>query len=159
MDNKTFNWSPDALLPETITMTWFIGTNDDGSLKTEDVTHTELNRTDLLNFIKEGMDTRLIVIKTVEGVDIEESMPFSDQWHRQLGILYKFLAKTSSKDQKWFESRQLGAKGMTAVIQMMFQLNHIEEVIATGGNLFLLPSIKQITEAVDFESQKPILEV
>jgi hypothetical protein len=169
MSDSKFKWNDSALVPEVIEVNYPTKFNEDGTVATtENVVHTELVRKDLVEFIAEALDKNFIREVEVE-VDGEkttkpERIPFKEVEAEQAGLLFKYLAKTTKgkKDAKFFEKLEIGARGMDALVEMFFELNHIQEVTATGGNWLMLPTIRQAmseVEAQESESQKPTLQV
>lgn len=173
MSTAKFQWDDKALIPETVEINYPVEFKDDGSVKkTEKVHHFELARPDLVSFIAGAIDKHFF-IETEEEVDGEKQKvtkrrPFTEVADEQAALLFDGLAKTTKgkKDAEFFTGLRLGPNGMNAIVEMFFSLNHIQEVIATGGNWLMLPTVREAISAEETqetknpgsESPKPTLE-
>ena len=165
MSEKKFKWDDTALVPDSVEITFPAEVT---GKEAEAVTQYELSRPDLVDFVAEAMDKKFIkeVETEVDGVKqlVTERLPFKVVASDQEVLLFKYLAKSSrgTRDDKFYKSLKLGAGGLYALIDMFLQLNHLEEIMASGGNWFMLPTIrKMMSEAAEENSAslKPITEV
>jgi hypothetical protein len=158
-DTKKFKWDDSALVPDFVDVTF--PTEVTGG-EPETVRQWELSRPDLVDFVSEAMDRNFVqeVEKEVEGVmqKVTERIPFKKVSADQEALLFKYLAKSSrgAKDEKFYKNLKLGAGGLIALVDMFLQLNHLDEITASGGNWFMLPTIRQmLSEAEKDESESP----
>jgi len=162
MTNK-FQWDDSALVPDSIEINYPVKFNEDGTVaETETVRHFELARLDLVKFIADALDKKFVREVEVEEdgqkVTKAERVPFLEVEEEQRKLLFDGLAKTTrgKKDAKFFEKLTIGARGMDALVEMFFELNHIEEVTATGGNWLMLPTVREaMSEAEAGSSESP----
>jgi hypothetical protein len=159
MTNK-FQWDDSALVPESVEVNYPAEFKEDGSVKkTDKVLHFELARPDLVAFIADALDKNFIkeVEKEIDGEKktVTERIPFREVEAEQSRLLFDGLAKSTrgKKDAEFFEKLEIGARGMDALVEMFFALNHIQEVTATGGNWLMLPTVRAISEAETAETK------
>jgi hypothetical protein len=156
-----FKWDDSALIPESVEIHYPVKFAEDGSvLETVTVQHFELARPHLVQFIAEALDKNFVreIETEVDGKKVMESkrVPFKDVEEEQRALLFDGLAKSTrgKKDAKFFEKLSIGARGMDALVEMFFALNHIAEVTATGGNWMLLPTMREaMAEAANPDSE------
>lgn len=171
-----FQWDDSALIPESVEVNYPVEFKEDGTVKkTEKILHFELARPDLVKFIAEALDKNFIreVEKDFDGEKktVQERVPFREVEAEQSKLLFEGLAKSTrgKKDAEFFANLNIGARGMDALVEMFFSLNHIQEVTATGGNWLMLPTVREAlseaetaetktTEDQSSESQTPTLE-
>jgi hypothetical protein len=164
-ETKKFKWDDKALVPDSINITF---PEEITGKEVETVRQWELARPDLVDFVAEatGKVFTKEIEKEIDGVKqmIPERIPFKTVATDQEALFFKYLAKSSRgvKDEKFYKNLKLGAGGLIALIDMFLQLNHIDEIMASGGNWFMLPTIRVMlseAENEESESQKPTLEV
>lgn len=156
MSDSKFKWSDDALSPDSLEMVFPGSITPTG----EDVkvTQWELSRPDVVAFIQEGFDrTFTHEVDQPDGTKEKKQLPFADIVKAQETLLWKYLAKSSrgAQDEKFYKSLTLGAKGLIALVDAFMHLNHLEEIMASGGNWFLLPTIRSMSEAEEEGSESP----
>lgn len=162
-ESKKFIWDNAALVPDSLEIT-FPSEVTGGDPVT--VFHYELPRVELTNFVVEGIDKKFVleVEKEIEGEKrmVLERTPFTTVAAEQEALLFKYLAKSTrgKQTEKFYAKLLLGAGGLIALVDAFMRLNHLEEITASGGNWFMLPSIRaMLAEADDsLESPKPTSE-
>ena len=161
-ESKKFQWDDSVLVPESLEITFPTEVTGGDPVT---VMHYELPRIELVNFVTEGIDKKFIseVEREVDGVKqmVMERTAFKDVVAEQEAMLFKYLAKSSRGKQtaKFYAGLQLGAGALIALVDAFLKLNHLEEITASGGNWFMLPTIRaMLAEADNSESQKPTLE-
>jgi hypothetical protein len=158
-ESKKFQWDDAVLVPESLEITFPAEVTGSDPVT---VIHYELPRVELVNFVSEGIDKKFIneVEKEVDGVKqmVVERTAFKDVVAEQETLLFKYLAKSSRGKQtvKFYAGLQLGAGALIALVDAFLKLNHLEEITASGGNWFLLPTIRAMVLEADanLESQK-----
>jgi hypothetical protein len=167
MGASEFKWDDNALIPDSVEVTF--QSKDDDKFKKEKVTFYEFPRLTLVEFVTESMDKKFIEIDAETGQpkrdenDIIIRRPFGDVADEQAELLFKYLAKASRdvKDIGFFRDLDLTSKGMYALVDMLLSINHLNEILATGGNWLMLPTVREMlsgAEKVVSESQKPTLQ-
>lgn len=171
---KNFVWDETVLIPESVTIPFPLldktgaPVQDDGKTKTEDVVFREFTRTDLIAFMKEEKDLQVVrtleekekKIDPVTGDEIEvpklERIPFDEVAAQHSDFVFKWLSKMTrgAKPPKFFEDLDIGTRGLGALVKMMSEVNHIEEVLASAGNWLMLPRIQEVLSQDDGESAK-----
>lgn len=160
-ETKKFKWDDKALIPDSLDIT-FPAEVTGGDATT--VKQWELSRPDLVDFVAEAMDRNFIKeIKQEDGTVKTERTPFKTVAGDQETLFFKYLAKSSrgTKDEKFYKNLKLGAGGLIALVEAFLELNHLDEIMASGGNWFMLPTIRQMlseAEKESSESQKPTTE-
>ena len=158
---KKFKWDDKALIRDSLIITFPIEVTD-GDVET--VKQWELCRSDLVDFVAEAMDKKFIQeVEQPDGTTITERLSFESVAEGQEALLWKFMAKSSQgvRDETFYKNLKLGAGGLIALVDAFLQLNHLNEIMASGGNWFMLPTIRQmLLEAAteSSESPKPTLE-
>lgn len=158
MSDKKFVWDESVLIPEQVTIPFPVEIVDGVVTKKEEVIHYELPRTELVAFIAEGIDQNFIETTDVDGEKVEKRKPFGTIEAQQRAVIFKYLAKSTRgvKDAKFYEKLEIGVRGMDALVEMLYSLNHIEEVIGTGGNWLMLPTVREmITSEAKAASESP----
>lgn len=160
---KKFQWDDAALIPDSMEITFPTEVTGGDPVT---VIHYELPRIELVNFVAEGIDKKFLieVEREVDGVKkmVPERTPFKDVVSAQEALLFKYLAVSTRGKQtdKFYAKLKIGAGGLFALVDAFLKLNHLEEITASGGNWFMLPTIRaMLTEAdASSESPKPTLE-
>ena len=158
MSNSKFQWDDSVLVPESLEITF--PTEVTGG-EPVTVMHYELPRIELVNFVTEGIDKKFINEVEREGQMVMERTAFKDVVTEQEALFFKSLAKSTrgKQTEKFYSKLQLGAGALIALVDAFWKLNHLEEITASGGNWFMLPTIRaMLAEADNLESQKPTLE-
>lgn len=174
--SKDFKWDNSALKPSTITVD-FTDLLPDKAPKTfaqgaDAVVFREFSRTDLVSFIDESLSKQIYKPKLVDGVaatdtegnEILERVPFIEVESDHSAFLFKYLAVScrNAKDAEWFAKLDFTISGLTAIVDMLLVLNHVEEVLATQGNFMMLPTIRDLFAATaekSSENPAPTLQV
>lgn len=155
MSDTQFQWDAEALLPETITVP-FKRRNEEGTIISEDVTFTEMPRQKLIEFITEAIDHEFLTEVEVEkdGKKTTElkRTPFKEVADRQACLLFKYLAECSGKSVDYFRKLNITGRGMGMLVELLYKVNHIEEVASTGGNWLLLPQVREVLSEKAAES-------
>ena len=162
-ESKKFQWDDSVLVPESLEITFPAEVTGSDPVT---VIHYELPRIELVNFVAEGIDKKFVheVEKEIDGEKqvVLERTPFKDVVAEQEVLLFKYLAKSTRGKQaaKFYTGLQLGAGALIALVDAFLKLNHLEEITASGGNWFLLPTIRAMLSEADAnsESQKPTSE-
>ena len=162
-ESKKFVWDDSALVPESLEITFPTEVTGGDPVT---VMHYELPRVELVNFVTEGIDKKFIteVEKEIDGVKqmVVERTKFKEVVAEQEALLFKYLAKSSrgKQPEKFYAKLQLGAGALIALVDAFLKLNHLEEITASGGNWFMLPTIRAMLSEADanLESQKPTSE-
>jgi hypothetical protein len=162
-ESKKFQWDDSVLVPESLEITFPAEVTGSDPVT---VIHYELPRVELVNFVTEGIDKKFIteVEKEIDGVKqmVVERTKFKEVVAEQEALLFKYLAKSSrgKQPEKFYAKLQLGAGALIALVDAFLKLNHLEEITASGGNWFMLPTIRAMLSEADAnsESQKPTSE-
>lgn len=142
MSKQKFVWDENALIPESIPVTFPAlakdGTPDPEGEKVE-VTFYELPHLELLKFVTES--EKLSVIKPAEGETVESYRPIEEVGVEHSDFLNTWLSKScrKAKTPKWFADQQFGVTAVTNLCRLIMDLNHVVEIMASRGNLFMLP--------------------
>lgn len=141
---SNFKWDAEALDRDTLTI----------NLNGEDVTFTELPRKDALAFITESQ--KIPMTKPVLGPDdqpllddkgdpVQEMLPLVNRYGDHADLIFKTLAQMTggSKKEKYFADLDMGLEGITQFADLILTLNHVEDILGSAGNLFLLPWAKK----------------
>jgi hypothetical protein len=165
---KTFRWGPEAMQPETIEVPYPNGAT---------ITHKELSRKKLFLFIddinktdlKPTYEKRMIelvnpennvaqvddageVIKVERTVRVEPVV--TKVAEEKVKLICKWLAETAQGDfkPKYFEDMdELTGRTFGNLIEMLFELNHVDEILSTSGNLLMLPLIRPTLATISTE--------
>jgi len=148
--DKTFKWDNTALIPDSQEVTFpkeITPDKEDVKLKL-----IEFPKPVLVNFVNEAIDVQFI--NSTEGHE-GERLPFKEVEPKQWAMLTKYLAEAvrGEKDQAWFESLSLTSNGIIALVDLLIKINHLTEIVSSGGNYFMLPTvITVLSEAAKVES-------
>ena len=150
---KKFEWDNTALIPDSMEVTFPAEVTGE---EAETVKQWELSRPDLISFVAAAMEKKFVD-------DKGERLSFETVADSQETLLWEYMAKSSreAKDESWYKSLRLGTGGLIALVEAFLELNHLEEIMASGGNWFMLPTIRQIlseAESESSESPKPTME-
>lgn len=145
---KEFKWNPDCLIPDEATVD-FGKADPKGPFVMR-----ELSRTDLLAFVVECIDK--------EFVDAEGKRdPFAQIAAQQADVLNRYFAASTSygdKDNKrtaeFFAKVDIPTRAYGDLIELFFDLNHLDEIMATGGNWLMLPRVREIQKQAEAEEEK-----
>src|SRR5579863_2678989 len=137
---SNFKWDAEALDRDTITIT----------LKDEEVTFTELPRKDALAFITESQQIPMSQpllgpdkqpVKNEKNEDVMEMLPLANRYGDHADLIFKTLSQMTGgkKTPKYFADLDMGLEGITQFADLILTLNHVEDILGSAGNLFLLP--------------------
>lgn len=156
-----FKWNAEALIADSCTI----------PLGGEEVTFVEFPRQTLVEFISEAMDRKFVTEEALPEADIaagltgsiEKRMPFKEVSDLQLEFLFTYLAKategtTNPKKKAFFKDLPLTGGGLSALVEMLMNLNHIDEVLTTGGNWLMLPQAMALHAGADSETPTPTMQ-
>lgn len=141
-----FRFDAKAFLRDSATIELPLDPND--PTKVEKITFRELSKTDFEKFVQD-----VFQINIVENPDADEDhrkrKDFEKLAEEVSGPLKKWLAKSSGKDEAFFDTfeENFSMRAFGLLLQVLYEVNHVEEVLATGGNLALLPTVQKIMEA------------
>ena len=159
--SKSFEWDDSALIPDSVEVN--MPTKDPKAK--EKITFYELPRIELIAFIKEGVDTKFVKEPEKEG-DLPKAVEFAIVEETQLKVMCKYLAKScrGAKDEDYFISLDWHPGMIKAFASLLTELNHLEEIMVSGGNWLALPAVSEALSAAnktaveESESQKPTLQ-
>lgn len=158
MSSKAFAWDDSALVPESVTTNI---PNPEGGSK-EKITFYELPRLELVSFIKEGVEAKFV--KEPENEDEKPvNLEFSVVEEMQINLMCKYLSISCRKvkDEEYFKALPWHPNMIKAFAKLLVDLNHIEEIVTTGGNWLMLPAVSEVllvAQGESSESQKPTLQ-
>ena len=157
MAKKAFEWDASALLPDYAEVPDLHGAD-------EIITLSEFSRTTLNEFIEDCLNRDLSVEEEIEiPSDIEgeeptrrkikKSLPFVEVAKQQSEGVFKYLslATGGKQNEDYFRSAPLTSNGLGKLVELLYDLNHLDDILAARGNYLLLPSIYQAykTEAAE----------
>jgi hypothetical protein len=148
--DKTFKWDNTALIPDSQEVTFPKEiTPEEADVKLK---FLEFPKPVLVSFVNEAIDVQFLSAE--EGHE-GERLPFQEVEPKQWDMLTKYLAEAvrGEKDQEWFKSLKLTSKGIIALVDLVIKINHLTEIVSSGGNYFMLPTvITVLSEAAKAES-------
>jgi hypothetical protein len=158
MASKAFEWDDSALIPESVEVTIPLAEG-----KKKKITFYELPRIELVNFIREGVEAKFIKEPETED-EKPTSLGFAVIEELQLKLMCKYLSKLCREVEtpEFFLGLAWHPKMINAFAHLLVTINRIEEIIATGGNWLMLPTVHEMLSAApeeSSESQKPTLQV
>lgn len=148
-NGKKFKWNPECLKPsqETIDFGRELDPNGPFILR-------ELSRTDLLSFIETSIEKKFL---KEDG----EREPFMTVVKDQEPMINKYLSLATSygeesnkRSEEFFAKLDIPTHAYGDIIELFFEINHLDEILATGGNWLMLPTVREIqkqTEAIENE--------
>jgi hypothetical protein len=148
-ETKKFKWDPSCLIPDQIEL-------DFGALDPKGpFIMREMSRNDLMDFVVESIDKKFV---DEEG----NRQAFVTTAREQEAVLWKYFSLSTSYGEtsnkrtvKFFEELKLTGSALGNLIEAFFEINHLDEILATGGNWLMLPNVRAIqrqTEAEENES-------
>lgn len=152
-----FKWDESALKPAEVTIDF----SDLTKTKDDKVTFYELPRTDLVEFVAESLEKRVVeeiknpttgeVERNDDGSVKTKTRPFRDVEAEHSAYFFKYLAVSSrgAKDCAFFQALPLTVTALDGLVDMLLKMNHVEEVLATSGNWLMLPTIKSLFAEAD----------
>lgn len=157
MAKTAFQWDASALLPDYAEVPDLYGKN-------EVLILTEFPRTVLNDFIEECLNKDLSMTEEIEvpsEVDgeppvktaVKKQMPFVEVAKQQAEGIFKYLslATGNKQDAEYFRAAPMTSNGLGKLVELLYDLNHLDDILAARGNYLLLPSIYQAykTEAAE----------
>lgn len=167
MSESKFAWDDSALIPTTIDIDFasLLTGKDAADAK---VTFHEFPRSELVAFMEESLEKKIYVPDPTGKLEEDGSvamikLPFKDVESDHSAFLFKYLSIGCRGQRKaaWFEKLPLTISGITALVDMLLKLNHIEEVMASQGNFMMLPTLRDLfgaANARNSEAPAPTLE-
>lgn len=148
-ENKTptFRFSDEDFVRSAITVK--LPVDPDKPEETEDVTFREFSKKNFEKFVMEVFN-----INSYENPEAEEKdrkrKPFDKLSQEVSEPLCRWLAVSSGKDVKYFEKLQdsMSIFGFGRLLDVLSEVNHVEAILATGGNLSMLPMVTKIMDEV-----------
>ena len=144
MAEKTFKWDASVLTPS----------KQDIEINGETITLIEFPRTVTEQFIIESIEKKLSKeekYKDDDGVEQTRNVriPMKDVLSQQSELVNRYLSKATKgvKTPKFFETAEFTANAYGHLVELLFELNHIEDILAVGGNWLVVPNIYAAREA------------
>ena len=138
-EKKTYKWNPECLVPETATVDLGKDLDPGGPFE-----FRELPRTDLLSFIDHCVNNKF----TNEAGD---RLPFLEIYKKQEAMINDYLSRSTGKKGdpnfrpvKFFETLEVPPRVYGDFLELLYQINHLEEILGTGGNLLMLPTLREV---------------
>lgn len=147
---KKFKWNPECLQRDTFEVD--LGAADP---KGTVFTMYEMSRTPLLNFVEECIDKKFI---NEEG----DRLPFTQVASEQAEVLHKYFSEstktpglvqkgdydskkdTNFRSPEFFKELDIPTRAFGDLIEGWFGVQHLEEILATGGNWLMFPTVREI---------------
>ena len=159
---KTFKWDAAALERSQTEPIDLLGNG-------ETVVFYELPRSVTMDFIKEAQDVRLLkpgkVKEYVKDDDGNETEAFTEKdgevrmsldeiEEKQRRFVAKYLSLstkgtydgTPSHTEDYFIDSPLTANQFGQLVRLIFELNHVDDILSAGGNWLLLPTIYRVAD-------------
>ncbi len=153
MSNPNFKYTVDAFFRDTIAVELPSDPKDLQSEK-QTVTFTEFNKTNFQTCVKEFFS--LAVVKNPQETDPakRERYDFETMNKMVYDAAPKWLALASGKDEKYFTDllEEMSETGTAKLIAILPEVNHVEEIMATQGNLLMLPMIREALAEPEIET-------
>jgi hypothetical protein len=156
MSKNKFVWDADDLIPSEVTIKF--PPIKDGkpdytapAEKQEEVTFYELPNLKLLQFVTES-ENMVIYQPSPEDTPTERKgkyRPVQDVGREHSDFLNKWLSIScrGARSPEWFEQQELGVSAVIKLCDMISQINHVIEIMASQGNWFMLPLMQTAEEA------------
>lgn len=150
--SPNFRFDAKAFLRDSATIELPIDPSDE--TKVEKITFRELSKTDFESFVQDVFQIN-VVENPDDAEDKRKRKDFEKLAEEVSGPLKKWLSKSSGKDEEFFDEfeKNFSMRAFGLLLQVLYEVNHVEEVLATGGNLALLPTVQKIME-VEPENQE-----
>ncbi len=148
-----FKWNPECLIPETIDIDLPIGKEG----KVETVTFYELSKRKCDLFIQDcGNPDIKIYVETTDlddtGKTVKKRLPFTEAAKQPSELINKWLAECTHN--KYTAGDFTKLEDVISPIlygrltEMLFGINHFDEIAATGGNYLMLPMVFTVNQEV-----------
>jgi hypothetical protein len=159
MSEKQFQWDENALIPSEITVDFKKIDPEHGDV----VVFYELPRVHLMEFVSSSLDLQVYetnedgTVKLKEGTETPTKRPITEVEKDSSKHLFKYLALSSrgKKDEKFFEKLPLTTVAIGKLTEMLLEINHVQEIIATSGNWLMLPTMLEMYAEAKSESESP----
>jgi hypothetical protein len=145
---KQFKWNPECLVPSSIDIDF--GPADPGG----PFILRELSRTDLLTFINECIEKKFIKEdgeREAFGVVVKEQ---EEVINKYFALATSYGDEKNKRTPEFFATLEIPTMAYGDLIEAFFNVNHLDEILATGGNWLMLPTVREIqkqTEASEKE--------
>lgn len=159
-EEKKFKWNPECLQRDEFEVD--LGAADP---KGTPFKLYEMSRTPLLAFVEECIDKKFI---DAEG----DRLPFTQVEKEQAEVLHKYLSESTKtpgllqkgdynpdkdlnfRSAEFFASLDIPARAFGDLIEGWFACQHLEEILATGGNWLMLPTVREIQRRSEAEDDE-----
>ena len=134
-----FSWDTSALVREVVTL----------NIEGDDITFTEFSKSNCDKFLAECVETKVteeIPDPDNEGKTLFKRRPVSEVTKQQTTLINKWLAVASGKDAKFFAKLEdtISSWAYGHLVEMLFSINHVNDILAIGGNYLLLPTALEV---------------
>lgn len=143
MSKNNFTFDASDLIPEVHKIENFAGTD-------KTVTFREFSKTNLESYITEVQEASYLekdddgnVIRDEDGNP--KRSPFSEASKKSYDMIMKYLAVAAEEDyadEEFFRSLELSPKAVGRLVELINHLNHIQEILMSGGNYSVLPWVR-----------------
>jgi hypothetical protein len=112
------------------------------------LTFLEFTKTNLELFVSEVLDINQFV-NPEAAEDDRKRKTFGELAKEVSGPLCKWLGVATGKDAKFFEKLQseLSTQAFGKFLEIVYEINHIEEIMLTRGNVTVLPTVWEMMAA------------
>lgn len=148
LKDKKFKWAPECIVPDSLEID--LGQADPNGA----FILRELSRTDLLAFVGECIDKKFV---NEDG----DRQPFLEVAAEQSEVIDKYLSKSTSysgedsknyRSPEFFKTLDIPTRVYGDLIEAMFEVNHLDEILATGGNWLMLPTVREVQKQTEAEN-------
>ena len=136
--DKKFKWNPECLVPDEIEVD--LGAADPKS----PFTMRELSRTDLLSFVGECIDKKFIKEDGERAPFIEVAKEQEEVINRYLALSTSYGEASNKRKPEFFAKLDIPTSAYGDLIEAFFDINHLDEILATGGNWLMLPTVREV---------------
>lgn len=154
MPKNNFTFDAADLIPDEYRIDDFAGTGNA-------VTFREFSKTNLENYITEVQEKSFLqtdehgeIVKDEDGNP--KRVEFSKVSRESYDMLMKHFAVAANEDfadEEFFRSLDLSPKAVGRLVDLLHQLNHLDEIMMSGGNYSMLPMVKKWAEQSDLQTQ------
>lgn len=162
---KKFTWDEGVLSPDTVVVPFLRPADEPGGEPIpENVTFYEFSRTDLIEYLESSKKLKIYKeLKETEEVEDEdnpgkmverpkrERLSLGKIGEEHAAFMFKWLEKLCRGSHKadWFANLNLTASMLGKLAEMMYNINHIEEVVAASGNWLMLPTVQKMLAEIE----------
>jgi hypothetical protein len=134
-----FSWDASALVREIVTI----------SIEGEELIFTEFSKSNCDRFLSECVETKVteeVPDPDNAGKTLFKRRPVSEVTKQQSALVNKWLAVASGKDIKFFTRLEetISSWAYGHLVEMLFSINHVNDILAIGGNYLLLPTALEV---------------